>query len=60
MQSRDSEAVILQLTSVYTVSCVDWMGNFINFEPTKFGYYLVNFFEFKIPNHSACRHIYTG
>jgi len=28
---------------LYKVSCVDWIGNFINFEPSKFGYYLVNF-----------------
>jgi len=45
---------------VYKVSCVDWVGNFINFEPSKFGYYLVNFIAFKIPNYPASRYIYTG
>jgi len=59
----EAGAYILYYTSaifpLYKVNCADWVGNFINFEPNKFGYYLVNFIEFKIPNYTASRYIYT-
>jgi len=44
---------------LYKVSCVDWIGNFINSELSKFGYCLVNFIEFKIPNYTVSGYIYA-
>jgi len=44
---------------LYKVSPVDWIRNFINFELSKFGYYLVHFIEFKIPNYFASRYVHT-